>query len=87
MQTEIKRWGNSAALRLPSKLLAQAHLEIATPVDINVEAGKIIIQARPKKQKKVRFPFTEKQLLKGLNAKTAHADELASLTANEIGER
>jgi len=86
MQSEIKRWGNSAALRLSTKILAQAELSISSPVEITVEAGKIIIQAAPEKTSRVRFPYTEKELLQGLGPETAHADALAPLTSSEIGD-
>jgi antitoxin MazE len=30
MKTTIKKWGNSAAVRLPSKILAAAHIDMNT---------------------------------------------------------
>ena len=45
MQSEIKRWGNSAAVRLSSKILAQAKLDVSSPISIDVKAGKIVIEA------------------------------------------
>ncbi|MFD2191571.1 AbrB/MazE/SpoVT family DNA-binding domain-containing protein [Pistricoccus aurantiacus] len=86
MKAEIKKWGNSAALRLPSNVLAQAHLKVSSEVDIRVEGGSIIVRPVPKKSNKVRWPYSEEQLLEGLDTETAHADEVASITRREWGE-
>lgn len=77
MQNEIKRWGNSAAVRLSSKVLAQANLEVSSPIHIEVKAGKIMIEAVNKTPHKANLPFSEADLLKGLDSHGAHADELA----------
>ena len=86
MQTEIKRWGNSAAVRLPSKILAQANLDITSPISLEVREGKIVIEAREESARKIKLPFSEAELLAGLNEYTAHADELAQPTSAEAGE-
>jgi antitoxin MazE len=44
VESEIKRWGNSAALRLPAKLLAAAGLAIDSPVDVRLEGGRLVIE-------------------------------------------
>lgn len=85
MQSEIKRWGNSAAVRLTSKILAQANLEVSSPINIEVQDGKIVIEAARKASRKVNLPFSEADLLKGLDAHGAHADELAQPSATEVG--
>ena len=43
MDTEIKKWGNSAVVRLPAVLMAQLKLEVGTPVTLNTKDGRIII--------------------------------------------
>lgn len=84
MHTEIKRWGNSAAVRLSSKLLAATKLEINSSISIEVEENKIIIQAtQGQPAKRLNLPFNEKTLIAGLNPKTAHADEIAIITDAE----
>lgn len=84
MHSEIKRWGNSAAVRLPSKILAQARLDVASVVSIEVQEGKIVIGAAPKTQRKVKLPFSESDLLQGLNAHNAHANALATPAITEL---
>lgn len=85
MQSEIKRWGNSAAVRLSSKILAQAKMDVSSPISIDVKAGKIVIEATDRAPRKVNLPFSEADLLKGLDAHGAHADELAQPSASEMG--
>jgi len=45
MRTEIKKWGNSAALRLPAATLAKAGLEVNSPVEIDAVDGKLVVSA------------------------------------------
>lgn len=45
MRTEIKKWGNSAALRLPAATLAKAGLEVNSPVEIKAVEGKLVVSA------------------------------------------
>lgn len=85
MQSEIKRWGNSAAVRLPSKVLAQAKLDVFSPISIEISEGKIVIEAAERAPRRVNLPFSEADLLKGLDAHSAHSDELAQPSAAEMG--
>ena len=87
MKTEVKRWGNSAAVRLPSKMLAAAHLDISSSISVSVKGRKIVIEAIAEQPAKyLKLPFSEQSLLKGLNAETAHSDELATISSKEIGD-
>ena len=43
MRAFVKKWGNSAALRLPSALINQAGLKLNMAVDLREENGCIII--------------------------------------------
>lgn len=88
MQTAIKRWGNSAAVRLSSKILAAASLEVNSPITVDVKGRKIIIEpVFEHTNKRLKLPFSESMLLAGLTPETAHADELAELTSVELGEK
>jgi antitoxin MazE len=83
MQSEIKQWGNSAAIRLPKTVLAQAGLDVASQVEIEVKEGQIMIQAVSKPTPVLALPYSEAELLLGLTPLTAHADELPALAVNE----
>lgn len=51
MHTEIKKWGNSAVVRLPAAMLAQLNLAVGAPVELKAENGRMIIEPsirRPK---------------------------------------
>ncbi len=86
METQIKRWGNSAAIRIPASILSDTHLSVNSPINIEVKGNCIVIEPIAKTAKRLKLPFTEQALLKGLNAHTAHADEIAAPLAAELGE-
>ncbi len=44
MQMQVKKWGNSAAVRIPSSIISAAAMHIDQAVDIRVEAGCIVIE-------------------------------------------
>lgn len=48
-QASILKWGNSQGVRLTSDLLRQAQLEVADPVRIYFEKGRIVIEAEQPK--------------------------------------
>lgn len=84
MESEIKQWGHSAAVRLPKKILAQANLDMSDRINLTVQDGQIVIQPAEKSQRRIRLPFSESDLLKGLDYYTVHADEGAELIEGEV---
>jgi antitoxin MazE len=44
MTVLVKKWGNSAAVRIPANVLAEAGLEIDQPVEVRQDRGRIIIE-------------------------------------------
>lgn len=84
MQSEIKRWGNSAAVQLSGKILTQAKLDLSSPISIEVRDGKTVIEALARTTKKIKLPFSEAQLLNGLDAYSARADEIAHPLPGEM---
>lgn len=44
MQVIVKKWGNSAGVRIPSSVLAATGLKIDQAVDVREEAGRVIIE-------------------------------------------
>ena len=44
MDTIIRKWGNSPAVRLPRALMSTAHLELEQAVRLTAEEGRIIIE-------------------------------------------
>lgn len=45
MRIQIKKWGNSASVRIPASLMTSAALRFDQTVDISEQDGRIIIQA------------------------------------------
>jgi antitoxin component of MazEF toxin-antitoxin module len=48
-QASILKWGNSQGVRLTADLLRKAQLEVADPVRIYFEKGRIVIEAEKPK--------------------------------------
>lgn len=44
MQIIVKKWGNSAAVRIPAALMDAAGLMVDQPVQLREEAGRLIIE-------------------------------------------
>ena len=44
MQLTVKKWGNSASIRIPAALMDAARLKLDDPVDVREEGGCIIIE-------------------------------------------
>jgi antitoxin MazE len=62
----IKKWGNSAAVRIPASVLQATQLEIDEEVDIREESGRVVIE--PVREKKYRLD----DLLKGITRHNVH---------------
>lgn len=86
MQSQINKWGNSAAVRIPASILSDIGLSIHSNINITVRDGKIIIEPAKPALKGFKLPFSEAALLQGLNTHTAHADEVTTPLAAELGE-
>lgn len=44
MQILVKKWGNSAAVRIPTALMDAAGLAVDQPVQLREESGRLIIE-------------------------------------------
>lgn len=79
MQGAVKKWGNSAAVRIPASILEAAHVRVDQPVDVREEAGRIIIEPlRP-------AVFDLATLVAGITDENRHeAVEMGPATGQEI---
>ncbi len=83
IQTTIQKWGNSLAVRITGPLKTIPHFSANMPIEIEAnESGLTIHPLIPKKRKLLLYK--EFQLLKGLTAKKAHADEIADIYHQEF---
>ncbi len=44
MKVVVKKWGNSASVRIPAAVMAAAALSLDQAVDVREEAGRIVIE-------------------------------------------
>ena len=44
MQGVVKKWGKSAAVRIPDSVLDAAHIRLDQPVNVREEGGRIVIE-------------------------------------------
>jgi antitoxin MazE len=44
VRVQVKKWGNSAAVRIPASAMAAASLRIDQAVDVGEEGGRVIIE-------------------------------------------
>ena len=68
MRTQLQKWGNSLALRIPKPFAAEVGLEQETPVDVTVSEGRIIVAPAAEK------PPTLEGLLKGVTDENIHRE-------------
>jgi antitoxin MazE len=66
MRAVVKRWGNSAAVRIPRGVMQAAKLEIEQAVDISEADGQVLIVP----VRTVQLDL--KQLLRGITRKNLH---------------
>jgi antitoxin MazE len=68
MKTQIQKWGNSLALRLPKSFANDSKIEQGSTVEISLVGGKIIVEP-------VRAPaFTLGDLLAGVRKSNLHSE-------------
>ncbi len=68
MQTKIKKWGNSLALRIPKSFALNANLRQDELVDISIDKEKIIITPIGEKE------YSLDELLKGVSEDNLHGE-------------
>lgn len=66
MRVTVKKWGNSAAVRLPASVMQATQLELDEVVEVREDQGRIVIErVRPKK-------YELSELIKGITNKNRH---------------
>jgi antitoxin MazE len=66
VKTSVKKWGNSAAVRIPASVMQATSLAVDEVVDVREEAGRIVIE--PVRQK----TYDLRKLLKGITPNNQH---------------
>ena len=68
MRVTVKKWGNSASVRIPAPIMEAAHVRLDQQVDVREERGRIIIDP-------VRAPaYDLATLVAGITDENRHAE-------------
>ncbi|HWK43685.1 MAG TPA: AbrB/MazE/SpoVT family DNA-binding domain-containing protein [Stellaceae bacterium] len=68
MRVHVKKWGNSASVRIPASVMAAAALTVDQAVEVREESGRIIIEP-------IRGPVYDlDRLLDQMTPETFHED-------------
>jgi antitoxin MazE len=68
MKAVVKKWGNSASVRIPAAVMQAVPLELDEPVDIREEAGRVIIEPLRRKE------YVLQDLLKRITRANLHEE-------------
>jgi antitoxin MazE len=68
MRAVVKKWGNSASVRIPVAVLQAAHLDLDEPVDVREESGRIVIEPMRRKE------YDLAELVKGITRENLHVE-------------
>ncbi len=69
MKAVVKKWGNSASVRIPASVLQAAKLRLMDDsVDVREESGRIVIEPVTRKE------YTLSELLKGISPENLHEE-------------
>ncbi len=68
MRVAIRKWGNSAAVRIPAGVMQTAHLDVDEPVDVREEAGRIVIEPVRRKE------YDLAAMVKRINRQNLHGE-------------
>lgn len=66
MKTVVKKWGNSASVRIPAAVMQAAHLELDEAVDVREESGRVVIEPAQRKD------YDLAELLQRITRKNLH---------------
>jgi antitoxin MazE len=68
MRASVKKWGNSAAVRIPASVLEATDVQLDDEVDVREESGRIVIE--PVRERKYKL----EDLLKGITKDNIHRE-------------
>lgn len=68
IRSQLVRWGNSQAVRIPKTVITQARLQEGDELEIQVQEGRITIESR-------RPKLTLESLVAGITRKNRHPEQ------------
>ena len=79
MRVVVKKWGNSASVRIPSGIMQAARLRLDEAVDIREEDGRIVIEPISTPEQ------TLARLLEGITSENMHGEvDMGAAVGKEI---
>lgn len=79
MRAVVRKWGNSAAVRIPAPVMRATEINLDEAVDVREEAGRIVIE--PVRQKKYEL----RKLLKAITKENLHGEvDFGPAQGNEV---
>ncbi len=85
METEVRKWGNSMALRVAGTMAELPQFKPGTRVVVGVDSDGFVVRRADERLRTFRFPQTEAALLAAMTPESAHAEQLANPSETEIG--
>jgi antitoxin MazE len=67
MTTQIAKWGNSLAVRIPKSLAAEVNVQDGDAVEVSVEAGALVVRPQPKR-------YSIEELVEGITRENRHGE-------------
>lgn len=67
MRVIVKKWGNSASVRIPSAIMQAAKLRLDQAVEVREEEGRVVIEAAPE------ATYDLNEMLRQITPETLHA--------------
>ena len=68
MKAVVKKWANSASVRIPAAVLQAAKLRLDDSVDVREESGRIVIEPVPRKE------YVLAELVKAITSENLHEE-------------
>lgn len=69
MNRTVQKWGNSLALRIPSALAKDVHLQQGSVVEVAIVEGKMVVKP------KGRYKYSLIRMLKGVTKHNRHSEQ------------
>jgi antitoxin MazE len=66
MKTQVQKWGNSLAIRIPKSFAVESNVTHGSPVEVSVDNGNIIV--KPIKEHR----YTLEELVDGITEENLH---------------
>jgi antitoxin MazE len=68
MRAVVKKWGNSASVRIPAAIMKAARLNLDQAVEVREESGKVVIEPVQHKE------YDLAQLVRGIKRRNRHKE-------------